>query len=172
VEDATIRAVYTPGHSHDHVSFILEEENAMFTGDNLLGHGTSAVENLSTWMESIRKMQFENCVKGYPAHGDVIADLPSKIEEELAQKTRREERVLRILKKIREAELDAGRGKGSVTVRELVTAMHGAELDGEVREKAVEPFTEEILKKLCEDGKVAFELKRGEKKWFSLDMNY
>jgi glyoxylase-like metal-dependent hydrolase (beta-lactamase superfamily II) len=147
--------------------FILEEENAMFTGDNLLGHGTSAVENLSTWMATLKKMD-NGCVKGYPAHGDVLPDLPLKIKEELTQKTRREDRVLRILNKVKKEEARTGRGKGSVTVKQLVAAMHGSELDGEVREKAVEPFTEEILKKLAEDEKVAFELRRGEKKWFAI----
>lgn len=168
VEGATIRALHTPGHSHDHMCFVLEEENALFTGDNLLGHGTAAVENLSTWMNTLRKMGDSGTVKGYPAHGDVIADLPLKISEELAQKTRREDRVLRILNKVKQEESSAGRGKGSVTVKQLVAAMHGSELDGQVREQAIEPFTEEILKKLAEDEKVAFELRRGEKKWFAI----
>lgn len=56
VLQATIRAVHTPGHSHDHCSFVLEEQSALFTGDNVLGHGTSAVEELGTWMESLRVM--------------------------------------------------------------------------------------------------------------------
>lgn len=168
VEGATIRAVHTPGHSHDHMSFVLEEENAMFTGDNLLGHGTAAVENLSTWMNTLRKMDDTGTVKGYPAHGDIIADLPLKISQELTQKTRREDRVLRVLNKVKKEEASAGRGKGSVTVKQLVAAMHGSELNEQVREKAVEPFTEEILKKLAEDEKVAFELKKGEKRWFAI----
>jgi glyoxylase-like metal-dependent hydrolase (beta-lactamase superfamily II) len=165
VEGATIRAVHTPGHSHDHVCFILEEENALFTGDNVLGHGTSAVENLSIWMSTIRKMQSLNCEVGYPAHGAVIKNLPLKIKEELAQKTRREERVVQTLNRIKREEVNTGRGKGSVTVKQLVTVMHKIE-DGHLRDMALEPFTEEVLRKLAEDGRAAFELRRGEKKWF------
>jgi glyoxylase-like metal-dependent hydrolase (beta-lactamase superfamily II) len=166
VEGATIRAVHSPGHSHDHMCFILEEENAMFTGDNVLGHGTSAVEHLSTWMASLKIMQSHNCTMGYPAHGDVIQDLRLKIKVEIAQKVRREDRVLQTLRRIRDEEGSRNQGKGSVTVKQLVTAMHGSQLDGQMREMALEPFTEEILKKLAEDGRVAFELRRGEKKWF------
>jgi glyoxylase-like metal-dependent hydrolase (beta-lactamase superfamily II) len=166
VEGATIRAVHSPGHSHDHMSFILEEENAMFTGDNVLGHGTSAVEHLSTWMASLKLMAVHACVTGYPAHGDVIPDLRLKIKVELRQKERREDRVIQALRKVREEERRNGTGKGSVTVKQLVTEMHGAELDPKMREMAIEPFTEEVLKKLAEDGRVAFEVRRGVRKWF------
>jgi glyoxylase-like metal-dependent hydrolase (beta-lactamase superfamily II) len=150
--------------------FILEEENAMFTGDNVLGHGTAAVELLSTWMSSLRIMQSHNCAIGYPAHGEVISDLPGKISGELAQKARRERQVLQTLNRLKDEERSLGRGKGSVTVKQLVTAMHGNDLDEQVREMALEPFMDEVLRKLAEDGKVAFEIRGGVKKWFSVEM--
>lgn len=164
VEGATVRAVHAPGHSEDHMCFILEEENAMFTGDNVLGHGTAAVEQLSTWMESLRIMRSHDCAIGYPAHGVVIPRLPAKIDNELGSKTRRETQILQTLAAMK---LAAGGGKGSVTVSQLVTAMHGT-MDPEVRKMAIEPFTEEVLRKLAEDGKVAFEVRRGAKKWFGI----
>jgi glyoxylase-like metal-dependent hydrolase (beta-lactamase superfamily II) len=170
VDGATIRAVHTPGHSHDHMCFILEEEQAMFTGDAILGHGTAAVEHLSTWMDTLRKMQSHNCVKGYPAHGIVIDDLRGKISGELAQKLRRERQVLQALEGTKRNERAiGGRGKGSITVSELVTKMHGSDVDKGVREMALEPFNEEILRKLAEDGKVAFEMRAGVKKWFAIE---
>lgn len=88
VEGATVRAVHSTGHSYDHICFILEEENAMFTGDNVLGHGTSAVELLGTWMASLQLMDSYHCERGYPAHRDIIPDLSAKIAGELGQKAR------------------------------------------------------------------------------------
>lgn len=137
----------------------------MFTGDNVLGHGTAAVEQLSTWMESLRVMLTHTCQLGYPAHGMVIPDLRGKINGELASKTRRETRALETLTKIK----SEARGKGSVTVEQLVRTMHGDRLDNEVRKMAIEPFTEEVLRKLAEDRKVAFEIRGGEKKWYVLN---
>lgn len=169
VEGATVRAMHSPGHSHDHMCFILEEENAMFTGDNVLGHGTSAVELLGTWMASLRLMQSSRCRIGYPAHGAVIANLPAKISLELDQKERREARVLQTLTRNKKEEQSKGRSKGTMTVQELVTAMHGNGLDDQVRTMALEPFINEVLGKLAGDGRVAFEVRRGERKWFIVD---
>jgi glyoxylase-like metal-dependent hydrolase (beta-lactamase superfamily II) len=169
VEGATIRAVHSPGHSHDHMCFVLDEENAMFTGDNVLGHGSSAVEELSIYMSSLRKMQAQNCTTGYPAHGIMITDLQAKIASELAQKLRRERQVLQTLGEIKRQEMSTGRRKiGSVTVKELVTTMYGESINSQVREQALEPFMDEVVRKLAADGKVAFEIREGEKRWFGL----
>ncbi|KXG53338.1 uncharacterized protein PGRI_003880 [Penicillium griseofulvum] len=165
VEGATIRAVHTQGHSHDHMCFVLEEENAMFTGDNILGHGSSAVEELGVYMTSLDKMQAQGCTIGYPAHGIVITDLPAKITVELAQKKRREAQVLRTLT---ESRRQYGRKIASMTVKELVTNMYGEGIADEVKQQALEPFMDEVLRKLAEDGQVAFELRGGEKKWFAI----
>ncbi|KAJ5655732.1 hypothetical protein N7507_007682 [Penicillium longicatenatum] len=169
VEGATVRALHTPGHSSDHMCFILEEEQAMFTGDNILGHGTSAVEHLKTWMDTLYNMQSQNCVKGYPAHGIVIINLRHKIKGELAQKLQRERHVLKSLVQAKHEErLRQDRGNGSVTVKQLVTTMYGNGVGAEVRELALEPFIDEVLRKLAEDGAVAFEIRAGVKKWFAL----
>ncbi|KAI1328255.1 putative metallo-beta-lactamase domain protein [Xylariaceae sp. FL0255] len=170
VDGATLHAVHSPGHSLDHMCFILEEENAMFTGDNILGHGTAAVEHLGILMNTWRSMQERGCVKGYPAHGIVINDLPAKISGELAQKERRERQIIKALQAIKKNELTAGgRGKGSVTLQDLVTSIYGSDVDAEVKKLALEPFIEEVLRKLAEDGHVAFEMRAGVKKWFSIE---
>lgn len=134
----------------------------MFTGDNLLGHGTSAVEDLGTFMASLEKMRAQNCATGYSAHGVPIVNLPAKITGELCQKQRREMQVMQALGQVR------SRGVKSVTVKDLVTEIYGESLDDEIRTLALEPFIDEVLRKLAGDGKVAFEMRGGKRKWYSV----
>ncbi|KAK8015948.1 metallo-beta-lactamase superfamily protein [Apiospora marii] len=124
IEGATVRALHSPGHAHDHTCFVLDEERAMFTGDNLLGHGTSAVEDLGRLMATWRDtMQPQDCGRGYPAHGVVIPDLRLTLQRELGGKVRRENLVLATVQGIGQA---AGPGRrGAVTTGELVLLMHG-----------------------------------------------
>nr|WCR31482.1 atrochrysone carboxyl ACP thioesterase [Talaromyces sp.] len=164
IEGATIRAVHAPGHSHDHMCFILEEEQAMFTGDNVLGHGTAAVEHLSTWMKTLREMQSHNCTTGYPAHGVVIADLNAKISGELSMKARREKQVMQVL----QDQKRGTNGRARLTIKELVATLYGERIDNSVKELALEPFIDEVLRKLAEDGIVGFDMRGGIKRWFAL----
>lgn len=163
VDGAKVRALHVPGHSEDHMCFILEEEQAMFTGDNILGHGTSAVEDLGTFMGSLQKMLAQKCTVGYSAHGVTITNLSAKIEGELGAKFRRERQVLQALGRVRK------RGEKSATVKDIVTEIYGESVDEGTRTLALEPFIDEVLRKLAGDSKVAFEMRGGKKKWYSVE---
>lgn len=163
VEGAVVRALHVPGHSNDHMCFVLEEEQAMFTGDNILGTGSSAVEDLGTFMDSLQRMKDQGCPVGYPAHGEVIANLPAKIGRELGQKFRRETQIVKALGAV------SSSGERSVTAKGLVTLIYGTALNEDTRVLALEPFTEEVLRKLAGDGRVAFETRGGKKKWYSVE---
>jgi ribonuclease/clavin/mitogillin len=80
------------------MSLVLEEEDAMFTGDNVLGHGTAVFEDLLTYLQSLEKMRgwFRGCA--YPGHGAVIEDGPSKILEYIEHRQQRENQVIQVLK--------------------------------------------------------------------------
>ncbi len=84
-EGATLRALHTPGHAVDHLCFMLEEERSLFSGDNVLGVGTTVIPaqsgNLRDYMNSLRRLQGERPTAIYPAHGPVIADGLAKIRD-------------------------------------------------------------------------------------------
>ncbi|PQE31735.1 metallo-beta-lactamase superfamily protein [Rutstroemia sp. NJR-2017a WRK4] len=97
-DGATLRAIHSPGHTKDHMALILEEEDAMFTGDNVLGHGTAVFEDLATYLSSLDKMKGLFRGKAYPGHGAIIENGPVKIEEYIKHRKERELQVVQVLK--------------------------------------------------------------------------
>ncbi|KAJ5697630.1 metallo-beta-lactamase domain protein [Penicillium malachiteum] len=169
VEGATIRAVFTPGHAFDHMCFLLEEENALFTGDNVLGHGYSVVEDLGMYMTSLTRMADLDCALGYPAHGTRIEDLPSKMKEYIQHKESRMRQVLAALERSRARMTVTGGGRraGALTFPELINSMYGG-ISGEI-EQALTPFLSQVLWKLAEDRKVGFEGEPSQRRWFAVE---
>jgi glyoxylase-like metal-dependent hydrolase (beta-lactamase superfamily II) len=80
------------------MALVLEEENAMFTGDNVLGHGTAVFEDLLVYLKSLEKMRGTFRGRAYPGHGAVIEDGPSKILEYIRHRQQREDQVVQVLK--------------------------------------------------------------------------
>lgn len=98
VEGASLRAVFSPGHAQDHVALILEQEDAMFTGDNVLGHGTAVFEDLLTYLTSLEKMRGKFNGRAYPGHGAVLEDGSGKIVEYIRHRQVREDQVIQVLR--------------------------------------------------------------------------
>ncbi|KAL4742487.1 beta-lactamase-like protein [Aspergillus similis] len=98
VEGATLRAAHTPGHTVDHMMFVFEEENAIFTGDNILGHGTAVFEDLKAYLDSLKRMQNRVSGRGYPGHGAVVGNATAKIAEYIRHRQQREDEVIRVLR--------------------------------------------------------------------------
>jgi len=98
---ATLRAVHTPGHAQDHLCFVLEEEGSLFSGDNVLGVGTTVIPphggDLLDYMNSLERLLAEAPRAIYPAHGPRIADGQAKIREYIAHRREREEQILTAL---------------------------------------------------------------------------
>jgi hydrolase len=162
VEGATVRALYTPGHAIDHMCFVLEEEEALFTGDNVLGHGFSVEEDLGAYVRSLHRMRDAGCRRGYPAHGARIDDLPMRMTLYIRHKEARERQVFGALPRRGGGVAQTG---GGVTVRALVRELHG-ELPPDVIALAAEPCVSQILWKLAEEKKVGFSCIKGTRRWF------
>ncbi|KAF5517915.1 Lactamase-like protein nscB [Colletotrichum aenigma] len=108
VDGVSLTAVFTPGHTADHMAFVLEEEDAMFTADNVLGQGTAVFEDLATYLNSLEKMRHLFKGRAYPGHGPVIDNGPSKIMEYINHRKTREEQVIRTLRSKRNVGSDGG----------------------------------------------------------------
>jgi glyoxylase-like metal-dependent hydrolase (beta-lactamase superfamily II) len=97
-EGARLRAIHTPGHSPDHLCYVIEEEQSLFSGDNVLGIGTTIIPaesgDLGDYMASLERAQAEAPLRIYPAHGPVIDDGVAKLREYLDHRLEREQQVL------------------------------------------------------------------------------
>ncbi|KAL1848138.1 hypothetical protein Daus18300_013699 [Diaporthe australafricana] len=103
VDGATLTAVHTPGHTVDHMVFVLEEEKTMFTADNVLGQGTAVFEDLSAYLASLDKMKGLFGGRAYPGHGPVIDDGPAKIREYISHRQQREDQITQTLRSVNDA---------------------------------------------------------------------
>jgi hypothetical protein len=93
----------------------------------------------------------------------VIASLNSKIAGELGGKLRRERQVLRALHQI-----ESGPRGRRLSTKEVVMAVHGDKMSDHLMEEVLDPFMDEILRKLAEEGIVGFDMRGGVKKWFAV----
>lgn len=148
-----VTALYTPGHSADHLSFWLPEDRALFTGDLVLGRGSSMVTypegDVAAYLKSLARLEALQPRMLFPGHWDPVPDALGKLKEYRAHRLEREAQVL--------AEVRRGRG----TAPELTRRVYGTELGGELV-VAAEMTLRAHLKKLVDDRLVHVRAGNGE----------
>lgn len=120
VEGATLHWLHAPGHTQDHTCWYLEEENALFAGDCILGAGTVVFEQLKQYVDSLMAMlsfwKSRSVFSGviYPGHGPVVEDGFAKIQEYLDHRQARENQILQTL----------GDARRPLTIPEIVQVVY------------------------------------------------
>ncbi len=139
-----ITALYTPGHSADHLSFLIPADGAVFTGDLILGQGSSMVTypdgDVAAYLRSLDRVAALKPRVLFPGHWDPVTDAVAKIEEYRRHRLEREAQIL--------AEVRRGGG----TPAELTRRVYG-ELDEKLM-VAAEMTMRAHLRKLVDDGLV------------------
>ncbi|HET7338679.1 MAG TPA: MBL fold metallo-hydrolase, partial [Candidatus Dormibacteraeota bacterium] len=140
----SVTALYTPGHSADHLCFLLADDRAIFTGDLILGQGSSMVTypegDVAAYLRSLDRLAALEPRMLFPGHWDPVTNAMAKIDE---YRRHRLEREAQILGEVR-------RGPG--TAAELTHRVYG-EL-GDKLAAAAEMTLRAHLKKLVDDGLV------------------
>lgn len=139
-----ITALHTPGHAADHLSFLLADDRAVFTGDLILGRGSSMVTypegDVAAYLRSLERLAALEPRVLFPGHWDPVTDAMAKIEEYRNHRLEREAQVL--------AEVRREPG----TAQQLTRRVYG-ELDDRLM-YAAEMTLRAHLRKLVDDGLV------------------
>jgi glyoxylase-like metal-dependent hydrolase (beta-lactamase superfamily II) len=139
IEDLEVLA--TPGHTKEHVCYYTAEGD-LFTGDTILGFGTTAIfppdGHMGDYLRSLQKLRDKSPRRIHPAHGPTRDDALALIDEYIAHRLDRERQVLDAL------------ARGAATIPEMRAAIY-PELDERLHRAAEIQLTAHLIK-LEEEG--------------------
>ncbi|MGN6516013.1 MAG: MBL fold metallo-hydrolase [Rhizomicrobium sp.] len=94
----TFECVFTPGHTSNHMCFALKEENALFTGDHVMGWSTTVVTppdgDMAQYMASLRKLMAREDAVLYPTHGAPVTNPGPFLAAYLEHRLDRERQII------------------------------------------------------------------------------
>lgn len=119
VDDVELVAVYTPGHTGDHLCFFDPAARTLYSGDHILNGTTSVVHpgegDMTDYLELLRRVQALQPLTILPGHGEQVDDAGALIHEYIAHRLEREAQVLA-----------AAQGRPAFTPMDLVPAIYAA----------------------------------------------
>jgi len=109
VDGLELRVIGTPGHTSDSLSFLVPAEQALLTGDTVLGRGTTMVAHpdgrLGAYLDSLDRLhrlaETHQLSAVWPGHGPVISDALPALDYYVAHRRER-------LDQVRQALIDLG----------------------------------------------------------------
>lgn len=150
LEDTTIEVIATPGHTNEHVCY-LTADGDLFTGDTILGFGTTAIFSpdgqMSDYLRSLQLLRSRQPRRIFPGHGPVRDDAVALIDEYIAHRLERERQILDAI------------AAGASSIPDLRARIYHA-LDPQLH-RAAEIQLEAHLIKLVEEG-------RAEESWLAV----
>ena len=98
----TVRAVHTPGHTAGHNCYWVEETKTLFTGDNVLGVGTSAIGppprgDMQAYLDSLLRMEELKATLFAPGHGPVVTATSDKVQELIDHRAVRDRQIIDLI---------------------------------------------------------------------------
>ena len=107
----SLKAVYTPGHVSNHMSFLLEQEAVLFAGDHIMQGATVVIASMhggTMWdyLDSLDKLKGQGIKWLAPAHGHILSDCDQVVTELKTHRLAREQRTLEMLQKLKRGKVD------------------------------------------------------------------
>lgn len=97
----TLETLATPGHASNHLCFALLEENALFSGDHVMGWSTTIVAppdgDMTAYMASLERVIARGFTTLWPTHGSPITEPGPFLAAYRAHRLERERQILSAL---------------------------------------------------------------------------
>jgi glyoxylase-like metal-dependent hydrolase (beta-lactamase superfamily II) len=141
----TLEALFTPGHASNHMAFVLEEENALFCGDHVMGWSTTVVAppdgDMADYLASLDKVIARRFRTLWPTHGAPVTQPEPFLAAYRAHRLAREAQVLEQL------------ARGATTIADMVPSLYAA-IDSRLWPAASLSVHAHLIK-LVQDGRVS-----------------
>lgn len=97
----TLRALLTPGHVENHICYLLEDEQLLFSGDHLMEGVTVVIipphGDMKDYLDSLRMLHAYPLAAIAPGHGSLMFDPRREIDAVIRHRLMREAKVVREL---------------------------------------------------------------------------
>ena len=104
-DDASITVLHAPGHAPDHCIFVLDQEQALFTGDVVAGRGFMVVAppqgDMRAYQATLHRLRerYGEAQALYGGHGPEVREVRAKLDEYIAHREEREAQILAALER-------------------------------------------------------------------------
>ncbi len=99
--DWTLEAIPTPGHTSNHICYALLEENALFSGDHIMGWSTTVISppdgDMGDYFDSLDRIKSRDFSTLWPTHGPPITAVEPFIQAYIDHRRAREAQILAAL---------------------------------------------------------------------------
>jgi glyoxylase-like metal-dependent hydrolase (beta-lactamase superfamily II) len=94
----TLEAIHTPGHTSNHICYALREENALFSGDHVMGWSTTVITppdgDMGDYLRSLELIKARGFSTVWPTHGPPVTDVEPFLGAYIAHRRDRERQIL------------------------------------------------------------------------------
>jgi glyoxylase-like metal-dependent hydrolase (beta-lactamase superfamily II) len=97
-DEFTLRAIHTPGHVHNHICYLLEDDSVLMAGDHVMNGSTVVIVppqgKMKDYIESLQRLKHYPIASIAPGHGEIIAEPHAVFDSLVKHRLAREAKVL------------------------------------------------------------------------------